>query len=162
MRNIADAAGITAGNLYRYVESKDSLIAEVLGAFSDRLTDAYHEVLSAGSTAAQALDAIVWLLYQAGRQFSAEVEILQGFGAMVALGVAGRYQEGARARLELLAGLVAAGVADGELRDVGAPDLVATCLREITWAPLRDLLQASPPRVRDFYQACVLHGATVR
>ena len=95
MRDIADAAGITAGNLYRYVESKDSLIAEVLGAFSDRLTDAFREVLSAGSTAAQALDAIVWLLYQAGRQFSAEVEILQGFGRMVALGVAGRYQEGA-------------------------------------------------------------------
>jgi AcrR family transcriptional regulator len=162
MRDIADAAGITAGNLYRYVASKDSLIAEVLGAFSDRLTDAYREVLSAGSTAAQALDAIVWLQYQAGRQFSAEVEILQGFGRMVALGVAGRYQEGARVRLELLAGLAAAGVADGELRDVGAPDLVATCLREIAWAPLRDLLQASPPRVRDFYRACVLHGATAR
>jgi AcrR family transcriptional regulator len=37
IRDLADAAGITAGNLYRYFESKDSMIHEIPGDFSDRL-----------------------------------------------------------------------------------------------------------------------------
>ena len=81
MRDIADAAGITASNLYRYFESKDSMIHAILGDFSDRLTEAYRDVIHAGSSVVETLDAILWLLDQAGRHFSREIEILQGFQA---------------------------------------------------------------------------------
>ncbi len=66
MRDIADAAGITASNLYRYFESKDSMIHAILGDFSDRLTEAYRDVIHAGSSVVETLDAILWLLDQAG------------------------------------------------------------------------------------------------
>ncbi len=159
MRDLADAAGITASNLYRYFESKDSMITEILGDFSDRLLEAYRDVIHAGSSVVETLDAILWLLNQAGRHFSREVEILQAFKRLLDLGVAGRYQQGAQVRFGLLANLIDRGVAAGELNLVAQSDLVASCLREIMWAPMRNLVLISPLRVRDFYRHSVLSGA---
>ncbi len=159
MRDIAGAAGITASNLYRYFESKDSMIHAILGGFSDRLTEAHREVIQAGSSVMEILDAILWLLDQAGRHFSREIEILQGFKRLVGIGVADRYQEGALLRFGLLVGVIDRGVAAGEIRQVAASDLMATCLREIMWSPMRNLAPISALRVRDFYRHSVLSGA---
>jgi AcrR family transcriptional regulator len=162
VRNIAEAAGITASNLYRYFDSKDSMITEILGSFSDRLLDAYEQVIGAGSPVVETIDAILGVLDQAGRLFSAETEILRGYGRLARLGVADRYQQGAEIRFDLLMGVIAKGVRGGELDDLGAPDLVATCLREIAWGPMPDLLLIAPRRVRDFHRNAVLSGAVVR
>jgi AcrR family transcriptional regulator len=162
MRDIADAAGITASNLYRYFESKDSMIHAILGDFSDRLTEAYRDVIQAGSSVVETLDAILWLLDQAGRHFSREIEILQGFKRLLDIGVADRYQAGAQLRFGLLVNVIDGGVEAGELRRVARSDLVATCLREIAWSPMRNLAPISPLRVRDFYRHSVLYGAAAR
>jgi len=162
MRDIADAAGITASNLYRYFESKDSMIHAILGDFSDRLTEAYRDVIQVGSSVVETLEAILWLLDQAGRHFSREVEILQGFRRLLDIGVADRYQEGAQARFGLLVSVIDSGVAAGDLRQVAGSDLVATCLREIAWSPMRNLAPISPLRVRDFYRHSVFSGAAAR
>ncbi len=162
MRDIADAAGLTASNLYRYFESKDSILLEILGDFSDRLLTAYKEVIGAGSTVTETLDAILWLLQQASRQFGPEIEILQGFGRLVALGLGDHYEQGAQARLALLAQLIGTGVAAGEFRQVAGPELVATCVREIMWSPMRDLAAVSPLRTRKFFRHTVLSGAAAR
>ena len=158
VRDIAEAAGLKASNLYRYFESKDSMIQEILGDFSTSLLAAYRDVIGAGSGTEQTLDAILWLLNQAGRHFSPEVEILQTYRRLMALGVADRYHEGAQARLELLADLIARGVSAGELRDVAEPFLVASCLREIMWAPMPKLVHISPQRIREFHRQSVLSG----
>ena len=159
MRDIVNAAGITASNLYRYYESKDSMIQAILGDFSDRLTEAYRDVIHAGSSVVETLDAILWLLDQAGRHFSREIEMLQGFKRLLDIGVAERYQEGAQIRFGLLVNVIDSGVASGELRPVAGSDLVATCLREIMWSPMRNLAPISPLRVRNFYRHSVLSGA---
>jgi hypothetical protein len=78
------------------------------------------------------------------------------------VGVADRYQQGAQIRFDLLKGVIANGVRGGELDDLGAPDLVATCLREIAWGPMPDLMLIAPRRVRDFHRNAVLSGAVVR
>jgi AcrR family transcriptional regulator len=162
MRDIADVAGLTAGNLYRYSESKDSMIVEILGDFSDRLSRAYKEVLGAGASVTETLDAILWLLEQASRQFGAEVVILQGYGRLIALGLGAHYELGARTRLALLARLIGAGVTAGEFKPVASPELVATCVREIMWSPMRDLASTSPARARKFFRTVVLSGAAAR
>lgn len=162
MRDIADAAGLTASNIYRYFESKDSMIRKILGYFSDRLLEAYRDVIQVGSSVTETLDAILWLLDQAGRHFTPEIDILQSYARLVALGVADRYLDGAQARFEMLIKLIDAGVSAGELRLVAGSDLVATCLRDIMWAPMRNLAPISPLRVRDFYRHSVLSGAAVR
>jgi AcrR family transcriptional regulator len=162
MRDIADVAGLTASNLYRYFESKDSMITEILGDFSDRLLAAYKDVIGAGATVTETLDAILWLLEQASHQFGPEIEILQGFGHLVALGLGDHYEQGARARLALLAQLIDTGVAAGEFRPVAAPELVATCVREIMWSPMRDVASVSPLRARKFFRRTVLSGAAAR
>ena len=162
MRDIADVAGLTASNLYRYFESKDSMITEILGDFSDRLLAAYKDVIGAGATITETLDAILWLLEQASRQFGPEIEILQGFGHLVGLGLGDHYEQGAQARLALLAQLIDTGVTAGEFRPVAAPELVATCVREIMWSPMRDVASVSPLRARKFFRQTVLSGAAAR
>jgi AcrR family transcriptional regulator len=162
MRDIADAAGLTASNLYRYFKSKDSMIIEILGDFSDRLLAAYEEVLGTGTTVIETLDALMWLLHLASRQYAPEIEILQGYGRLTALGVTRRYEEGAQARLTLLSQLIAAGVAAGELRDVAGPERVAAAVRELLWSPMRDLAAVAPARARDFCRHIVLSGAARR
>jgi hypothetical protein len=49
-------------------------------------------------------------------------------------------------------------VADGELNHIADPALVASCLREILWAPMRNLVHISPQRVRQFHRQSVLSG----
>jgi AcrR family transcriptional regulator len=161
MRDIADAAGIKASNLYRYFDSKDSLIEEILGEFSDELLAAYRDVIRVGSSTVETLDGILWLLNQAGRHFGQEVEILQTWNRLLALGVNDRYHEGAQTRLTLLADLIQRGVAEGELAMIAEPTLVASCLREIMWAPMPDLAHISAQRVREFHRQSVLSGIAV-
>jgi AcrR family transcriptional regulator len=162
MRDIADAAGLTASNLYRYFESKDSMLVEILGDFSDQLLTAYKEVIGAEASMTETLDAILWLLQRASYQFGPEIEMLQGFSRLVDLGLSQHYEQGARARLVLLAQLIETGVATGEFAYVAAPELVATCVREIMWSPMRDLASVSPLRARKFFRRTVLSGAAAR
>ena len=159
MRDIAEAAGLPAGNLYRYFQSKDAMVAEILGEFSDRLLDAYQEVLATGGSAVESLDGICWLLDQAGRHFSREIEMLKSHGKVLSLAVARHYREGAEARYGMLVSLIEAGVATGELKHLAEPALVASCVREIMWAPMRNLAPISPVRVREFCRRSVLAGA---
>jgi AcrR family transcriptional regulator len=161
VRDIADGAGLQAGNLYRYFPSKDAMAAEILSGFSDRLLDAYQEVLDAGASAAETLEALCWLLDQAGRSYRREIEILKGPTRMLSLGLGDHYRQGAEARYAMLVGLIDKGVASGELNDVAEPALVASCVREIMWSPMRHLAQISTARVRDFCRRAVLAGAAV-
>jgi AcrR family transcriptional regulator len=158
MRDIAEEAGLQAGNLYRYFPSKDAMVSQILSGFSDRLLAAYTEVLDAGSPVTQTLEAICWLLDRAGRDFSREIEILRGPTRMLSLRVGDHYREGAQARYAMLVGLIERGIADGELNDLADPALVASCVREMMWSPMRSLAPISPARVRDFCHRAVLAG----
>ena len=162
MRDIADVAGIPAGNLYRYFPSKDAMVTAVLSEFSDRLLDAYTDVLGAGSPVVETLEAICWLLDQAGRHFSREIEILRGRTGTLFRDVAEHYRKGAEDRYALLVGLIETGVATGELNEVADAALVASCVREIMWAPMRSLAPVSSARVREFCRRSVLAGAATR
>ena len=154
MRDIADAAGLTANNLYRYFKSKDSMIIEILSGFSDRLLAAYLEVLDTGTTVIETLDALMWLLQQASRLYAPEIDILQGYGRLTALGVTEHYERGAQTRLRLLSQLIAAGVAAGELDDVVGPgERIAAAVRELLWSPMRDLAAVAPARARESHRA---------
>jgi hypothetical protein len=137
------------------------MISAILSEFSDRLLEAYQEVLAASGVrrSAQSLEAICWLLDQAGRHFSREIDMLKGNGKVLSLDVASHYRDGARARYSLLVGLIGDGVATGELGDVAVPALVASCVREIMWAPMRSMAPVSPARVREFIRRAVLAGA---
>jgi TetR/AcrR family transcriptional regulator, transcriptional repressor for nem operon len=60
MRDIMSAAGLTPGGFYRHFESKEELIAEANRVAFDRLL-AMFEPQTAGMSADEALDRIVWL-----------------------------------------------------------------------------------------------------
>jgi AcrR family transcriptional regulator len=161
VRDIADAAGLSPGNLYRYFESKDAMVRTILSEFSDRLLAAYTEVLAAGAGAVESIEAICWLLDQAGRHFSREIDMLKGNGKVLSLDVASHYRDGALARYAMLVSLIERGAGTGELRPVADPALTASCVREIMWAPMRSLALVGAARVREFIRHAILAGAAV-
>ena len=46
MRAIATEAGILSGSLYQHFESKDAMLAEILGSLLDRILDSYRAVVA--------------------------------------------------------------------------------------------------------------------
>jgi hypothetical protein len=72
--------------------------------------------------------------------------MLQGHGRLVDLGLSDHYEQGAKARPALLAQLIGSGVTVGDFKQIATPELVATCVREIMWSPMRDFAPVSPLR----------------
>ena len=77
MRDIADAAGMKAGSLYRHFPSKDQLLATILNRFSGSLLAATEELVATAETPALALDGLFGLMSFAGTEFRAEFDIVK-------------------------------------------------------------------------------------
>ena len=86
MRDIADAAGMKAGSLYRHFPSKDQLLATILNRFSGSLLAATEELVATAETPALALDGLFGLMSFAGTEFRARVRHCQGLVAQPAVG----------------------------------------------------------------------------
>ncbi|MGY1773460.1 TetR/AcrR family transcriptional regulator [Blastococcus sp. SYSU D00813] len=158
VRDIATAAGVRMGTLYRRVESKEALLREVLGSYSGHLGDAFAAVLAAGSPPVETLDGLVRVFVHASRRFEAE-------SCMLRYGWSGReatsspfhdYYLETQGRLRALEELLARGAADGSLRTV--PDL-ALHIRSVLWLPFHQHARTGTARAQAFLRAALLRGA---
>ena len=158
VRDIAAAAGVRMGTLYRRVESKEALLREVLGRYSGQLGDAFGAVLAAGSPEVETLDGLVRVFVHASRRFEAESCILR-------YGWSGReattspfhdYYLETQGRLRSLEDLLARGAADGTLRTV--PDM-ALHIRSVLWLPFHQHARTGTVRAQAFLRAALLRGA---
>lgn len=158
VRDIATAAGVRMGTLYRRVESKEALLREVLGSYSGHLGDAFAAVLSAGSPPVETLDALGRVFVHASRRFEAE-------SCMLRYGWSGReattspfhdYYLETQGRLRALEDLLRRGAADGTLRAV--PDL-ALHIRSVLWLPFHQHARTGTARAQAFLRAALLRGA---
>jgi AcrR family transcriptional regulator len=158
VRDIAAAAGVRMGTLYRRVESKEALLREVLGRYSAHLGEAYGAVLAAGSPEVETLDGLARVFVHASRRFEAESCILR-------YGWSGREAETSpfhdyflqtQGRLRALENLLTRGAADGRLRTV--PDM-ALHIRSVLWLPFHQHARTGTTRAHAFLRAALLRGA---
>lgn len=161
IRDIADAAGVRMGTLYRRIDSKEAVLREILEDYSALLDQAVRGVLTTDSTPVESLDAIAGLFIHAARRFRHESEIVK-------LGWNGRetdaspfrdYYLQTQERLTLWEGLFRTGQADGSLRASGSPAELAIHVRTILWLPFQDYARTSESRAHEFIRASVLRGA---
>ena len=75
VRDIAAAAGIGHGTVFRLIGSKDELLASVMDSFSEKVEAGSRDVLRSDSTALEKLDALSWLNINALHRFGDEFRI---------------------------------------------------------------------------------------
>ncbi|OBK80060.1 TetR family transcriptional regulator [Mycobacterium sp. 1274761.0] len=75
IRDIASAAGMGTGTVYRLIGSKDELLASIMQSFGEKVAMGWTKVLGAESTLVEKLDALSWINTNAMDRFGDEFRI---------------------------------------------------------------------------------------
>ncbi|BCI86242.1 hypothetical protein NIIDMKKI_14480 [Mycobacterium kansasii] len=75
IRDIASAAGMGTGTVYRVIGSKDELLASIMRSFGQKVEAGWVSVLRSDATPIEKLDALSWININALDQFSDEFRI---------------------------------------------------------------------------------------
>jgi AcrR family transcriptional regulator len=161
IRDIARAAGVGMGTLYRRIESKEALLRETMSAYSTQVQEAFEAALSVGSTEPETLDAVGRVFVRAGRHFREEGSIVV-YGWHERESAASPFHEHFRStlqRLTMLERLLERGVANGTLRTEATAPEMALHLRTVLWHPFHEVGRTSEARAHRFLRETVLRGA---
>lgn len=162
VRDIASAAGVSTGSVYRVVGSKDELLARIMQSFVVKVRSAWRGVLASDSTPLQKLDALMWIDINVVDRFSDEFSIQVAWlrespprAASLGLSFA--------ARLRDLKAILAEGLRSGEIRvDGPTADIRAWSLFELLWVPDNIVRQVGPREALVLGRDTVLRGAAER
>ncbi len=75
MRDIAAAAGLSTGTVYRSFRSKEELLASIMSSYSRNLKEAWDSVLRSDSSSLERLDGLMWVNIQVLDHFGDEFKI---------------------------------------------------------------------------------------
>ncbi len=75
IRDIASAAGLGTGTVYRVIGSKDELLMSIMLEFGHKVGGAWTDIVRTDSTTVEKLDALSWLNINALDQFPDEFRI---------------------------------------------------------------------------------------
>jgi AcrR family transcriptional regulator len=162
IRDIASAAGLGTGTVYRVIGSKDELLASIMESFGRKVEAGWVGVLRSDSTAVEKLDALSWVNVNALDRFSDEFRIQL---AWMRQSPPNTPNPGwlYTTRLRQMKSLLSEGIRSGEI-SIDAPSItmLARCVIGLQWIP-ENILRAVGKRaalvhVRD----TVLRGAAVR
>jgi AcrR family transcriptional regulator len=88
IRDIAEAAGVPIGSIYRSVRSKDDLLARIMRSLSTRVGTVWDAVLGSDAGCVEKLDALMWtninVIDRFGDECNAHLDLLRGLPAGLA------------------------------------------------------------------------------
>jgi AcrR family transcriptional regulator len=136
IRDIAAAAGLGTGTVYRVIGSKDELLASIMESFGQKAGGGFASVLRTDATPVEKLDALSWVNINALDQFPDEWKIplawmRQSPPDTPNPGLAFTM------RLRQLRTLLSDGIESGDIRIEGAPSLsmLARYVMDVLWVP---------------------------
>lgn len=157
LREIAEAAGLSAGAVYRSYRTKEELLASIMKSHAARRNAAWDAVLNSTSSVVEKLDALMWLYIQLVEQFSDAIKLQVG---LLRASPPTIQKVVATARWRDLQALLAAGQRTGELRAAQAPAVMYTrSVYEALWTPDTIVRAAGAERAHAEARAIVLQGA---
>lgn len=153
VRDIAAAAGLGTGTVYRVVGSKDELLASIMQSFGTKIAVGWTNVLRSESSAIEKLDAVSWV----------NTNVLDQFGDEFRIQLAWMRQSPPdtpnpgwlfATRLRQIKSLLTEAVRSGEIRiDSPSKEMLARAVIGIGWVPENILRErgtrASQLHVRD-------------
>jgi AcrR family transcriptional regulator len=159
MRDIAKAAEMSTGTVYRVFTSKDELLVSIMQTFADHVVAGWDAVVGSASPPLEQLDALMWVNIALLDRFSEEFKIQlawlrQSPPSDIELGLSfGR-------QLDQLKGLLAAGERSGELDVPGSPArLRAMSLYELIFTPENVVRDGGAAAAHALARDTVLRGA---
>jgi AcrR family transcriptional regulator len=160
IRDIASAAGLGTGTVYRVIGSKDELLASIMRSFGKKVEAGWVSVLRSGASTTEKLDALSWVNVNALDQFSDEFRIQLAWMRQSPPTTNPGWSY--TTRLRQMKSLLSEGIRSREIRvDTPSTAMLARCVIGMQWIP-ENILRAVGARsallhVRD----TVLRGVAV-
>lgn len=162
VRDIAAAAGLSTGSVYRLIGSKEELLDTVVRSFITTVRTSWAPVLSSDASPVEKVDALIWVNINVVERFSDEFNIQLAWfrespPSTSNLGTS------FGARLRDVQSLLGAGRRSGELHVEGSTAGVrAWSLFELLWVPEEIVRDPSPRAALAFARSTTLRGAARR
>jgi AcrR family transcriptional regulator len=163
IRDIASAAGLGTGSVYRLIGSKEELLASIMRSFGRKVGAGWLGVLRSAATPIEKLDALNWVDINALDQFHDEFKIQL---AWLRQSPPDTPNPGwsFTTRLRQLRSLLSEGMRSGELRAEGPATaaMLARCVLDVLWIPENILRAAGRRGALIHARDTVLRGVGVR
>lgn len=157
IRDIAEAAQVRMGTMYRRVSSKEAMLVEILDGYSQILTDSVSAVASSDGTPVEKLDAIAYLLVNTTRSFPDEAMIVKfGWNGHEVHGPFHNYALQTQERLAAVESVLVDGIAAGEFRPLDDTAQTAFLVRRALWLRYQDFEAATTERTHHFLRRSLL------
>lgn len=141
VRDIAAAAGLGHGTLFRLIGSKDALLASIMNSFGEKVDAGSKYVLRSDATPIAKLDALSWIDTNALDRFGDEFRIQLAWMRQIPPDTPNPSLQFAK-RLRQIKSLLAAGIKAGEISDYDASlETLARCVIVLKWIPSNILRQ---------------------
>jgi AcrR family transcriptional regulator len=162
IRDVAAAAGVSTGTIYRMVATKDDLLAAIMRLYIERITLGWERILATASTTVEKLDALVWFNINVVDRFTEEHRIQSlAFQFLPPKSPALNWTLPAQLRRQLKA-LVSEGVRAGELQLEGTSlETGARCAFALIWTP-EHIVEQGVRRALDLDRNLLMRGAAAR
>jgi AcrR family transcriptional regulator len=153
IRDIASAAGMGTGTVYRLIGSKDQLLASIMQSFGEKVALGWTNVLRSDSSPIEKLDALSWVNTNALDRFGDEFRIQLAWMRQSPPDTPNPGWLFAK-RVRQMKSLLAEGIRSGEIAiDSPSNEMLARCVIGVGWFPeniLREVgTRASLIHVRD-------------
>lgn len=145
VRDIASAAGLGTGTVYRLIGSKEELLASIMRSFGRKVGAGWIAALRSRATPVEKLDALTWVDINALDRFQEEFKIQL---AWLRQSPPDTPNPGwsFTTRLRQLRTLLGEGIHSGSIRiDGGSTGMLARCVLDVLWIP-ESILRAAGRR----------------
>jgi AcrR family transcriptional regulator len=135
IRDIAAAAGLGTGTVYRLIGSKDELLASIMESFGKKAGGGFASVLRADATPVEKLDALSWVNINALDQFPDEWKIQLAWMRQSPPDTPNPGLAFTK-RMRQLKSLISEGIRSNDLRiDTPSIDMLSRCVMDVLWMP---------------------------
>ena len=135
IRDIASAAGLGTGTVYRLIGSKDELLASIMLSFGTKVGGGFATVLRADATPIEKLDALSWVNINALDQFPDEWKIQLAWMRQSPPDTPNPGLLFSK-RMRQLKSLLSEGIKSNEVRiDSPSTELLSRCVMDVLWMP---------------------------
>jgi len=162
MRDIAAAAEMSTGSVYRLLGSKDQLLFDIMSSYSEKVVSAWDAVVRSDSPPLAKVDALIWVAINVVDRFSDEVRISLAWMRQSPPSTPTSPSLGVflPAQLRHVRALMAAGARSNDLHyEGGSADIRARCLLEAIWGAGSSVATAGIEGTHAFARDTVLRGA---
>ncbi|MGO4442928.1 TetR/AcrR family transcriptional regulator [Mycobacterium sp. 2YAF39] len=162
IRDIASAAGLGTGTVYRVIGSKDELLMSIMLEFGHKVGGAWTDIVRTDSTTVEKLDALSWLNINALDQFPDEFRIQLAWLRHTPPDTSNPAWS-FTTRIRQMKALLSEGIRSGEIRN-GSPaaDTLARCIIGEQWIPENILQQIGTRNALILARDTTLRGISVR